>query len=80
MQKIDELLEKLPKNEKEKLELEMRKRERKEYIEMKQNLWRKWRGEQTVLERKEKIPTEMEKIDNKIDEIRMRLREMRELE
>ena len=70
----------MPKGEKEKLEQEMRKKERKEYIEVKQNLWRKWRGEQVVLERKEKIPTEMDKIDNKIYEIRGRLREMRELE
>ena len=78
--RIDEMLKELPRDEKEQLEYEMRKRERKEYIEMKQNLWRKWRGEQAILERKNKIPTEMEKIDNKIAEIDKKLSEMKEAE
>ena len=50
--RIDELLQEMPRSEKDKLEYEMRKMERKEYIEVKQNLWRKWRGKQEIMERK----------------------------
>ena len=78
--KIDEMLQKIPVNEKERIEKDIRIREKKEYIEVKQNLWRKWRGKQPILERKNKIPTDIEKIDKKLAEIEEKIREMQEEE
>ena len=42
---------------------------------MKANLWRKWRGKSKVMENKIRIPTELEKLDRKIE---LRINEYKE--
>ena len=64
--KITEMFMSIPKTETKRIEDELR--------EMKANLWRKWRGKNKVMENKVRIPTEMEKLDRKIEEIEKKIK------
>ena len=63
------MLEKIPTVEAERIEKEMRKEEKKDLAEMKKNIWRKWRGKSGILERKTKIPKEIELVERRLKEI-----------
>ena len=69
VQKITDLLAKIPVVEAQRIEIEVKRRERNELKEIKENIWKKWRGKSEVLKRKEKIPREIEILDKKLDEI-----------
>ena len=67
--KITMLLEKIPKSEAQRIEEEVRRAEKLELREVKENLWKKWRGKAKVLDNKTKIPKETDKLDKKLREI-----------
>ena len=54
MRSIQEMLRRIPKNEAERIEDEVKSAERRELAEMKKNIWRKWRGKNKVIENKTK--------------------------
>ena len=53
--RITEMLASLPTTEKEKIEKEERRKDNLELKEIKENLWKKWRGKDKTKERKIKI-------------------------
>ena len=67
--KISDMLETIPKVEAERIEMEIRNREKIELKEIKENLWKKWRGKKRISENKTKIPKEADKLQEKLDEI-----------
>ena len=66
---ITDMLEKLSKVAAQKIEEDMRKEERMELQVMKRNIWKRWRGKNGIKERKAKIPTELEKVEKKLEDI-----------
>ena len=60
---MTELMEKLPKGEKKRIEQEERRGERLELKEMQQNLWKTWRGAKKNLKERIKIPREDAKLE-----------------
>ena len=79
-QKITELLEKLPKDEIVKLEEEESRWEREEMEEIRDNMWSKRRGKRESLLHKEKIPEDLDKLDEKINRFEMKLKQYCERE
>ena len=71
--KITEMLSTIPKTEKERIEGEIRREENRELKEIKENLWKKWRGKTKVVENKRQIPGEIEKLDRRLQEIETRI-------
>ena len=63
--------------EKERIEKEVKKNENMVFIEIKQNLWRKWRGKLAINERRDKVPTEIEKVEIRMNEIEKRILEIK---
>ena len=80
VRKITEMLQEIPKDEKDRIEREVNIKEKQIFTEIKQNLWRKWRGKQAVMGRTDKIPTGMDKIEERMIEIEKKILEMREEE
>ena len=68
-QKITEMLEKIPKTEAEKIEMEIKREEKTELAEMKKILWRKWRGKIKLKELKDRVPKEIDKVDRRLRDI-----------
>ena len=58
--KIDELLTKLPRDERERIVMEERRQERLALKEIEENLWKKWRGN---VEKKEKNTRDTKGVD-----------------
>ena len=77
--KITDLLEKIPEVEVNKIENEIRRKERIELAEVRKNVWKKWRGKSKILENKTKIPTEIEKLESKLEYIERKVKEYIEL-
>ena len=75
---ITALLKTIPKSEAENLEQEDRKRERLEMVEVRENLWRKWRSRKDTKMMTEKIPTEEEKVRRKLEMIRGKVEKYKE--
>ena len=71
--KITEMLSTIPKTEKERIEGEIRREENRELKEIKENLWKKWRGKTKVMENKRQIPGEIEKLDRRLQEIEAKI-------
>ena len=46
---------------------------------MRKNIWRKWRGKVTIDARRTKIPTENEKLKEKLDKIEILMNEYKKL-
>ena len=67
--KINDMLETIPKVEAERIEMEIRNREKIELKEIKENLWKRWRGKKRISGNKTKIPKEADKLQEKLDEI-----------
>ena len=76
-QMITDLLGELPGKDQEKWKKEQRKEEGRIIKEIKDNMWKKWRGEPKGKERKIVIPKEEDKLDNKLEEIKKRIAEYR---
>ena len=76
--KITDMFSTVPKTEARRIEDEIRKEDKREFQEIKANLWRKWRGKSKVIENKAIIPTEMEKLDKKIGDIKKKICEYKE--
>ena len=74
MRTIREMLSQIPRVEAERIEDDVRRDERREFAEMKQNIWKKWRGKNKVIENKTKI-NDNDKIDRRILEIQKKLEE-----
>ena len=54
MRTIREMLSQIPRVEAERIEDDVRRDERRELAEMKQNIWKKWRGKNKVIETKQR--------------------------
>ena len=76
MRTIREMLSQIPRVEAEKIENDVRRDERKELSEMKQNIWKKWRGKNRIIENKTKM-NDNDRIDRRILEIQKKLEEYR---
>ena len=76
--KITDMFSTVPKTEARRIEDVIRKEDKREFKEIKANLWRKWRGKSKVIENKTIIPTEMEKLDKKIGDIEKKICEYKE--
>merc|ERR1711954_221590 len=76
MRTIREMLSQIPRVEAERIKDDVRRDERRELAEMKQNIWKKWRGKNKVIENKTKID-DNEKIDRRILEMQKKLEEYR---
>ena len=72
---ITEMLKKIPREEADNIENEIKEEEKEELEEMKRDLWRKWRGKKDVNMMRMKIPTEEDKIEKKITSIREMIEE-----
>ena len=77
MQKITDLLTKIPMEEARKIEMDIKRKERNELKEIKENVWKKWRGKGEVMNRKKQIPREVEMLDKRLDEIEQKVEEYR---
>ena len=75
--KITEMLEELPKKEQEKWMRDQRLEEGKMLKEIKDNLWKKWRGKASKRDKGEEIPREEEKLDRKLKEMQRKIEEHR---
>ena len=82
--KITELLGELPMGDQERWRKDQRQAEGRALKEMKDNMWKKWRGEPKGKENKIKIPDDDEKLDEKMRELTDRIeqyrKELREVE
>ena len=77
-QKITDMLKSIPRNEAEKIEAEVRRKENEEFREKKKALWRKWRGKTRIVERKDQVPKEIDKIEGRLKEIEERIKDYKE--
>ena len=80
VRRITEMLQKIPSNEKERIEREVRLNEKERFVEIKQNLWRRWRGKQEQWKNKDKLPTGIDKVEERMIEMERKILEMREAE
>ena len=71
--KITDMFSSIPKTEAEKIEREMKRDEKLELMEMKKNLWRKWRGKTKIVEKRNKLPKE--KLEQKLKELEEKIGE-----
>ena len=78
-QMITDLLGELPGKDQEKWKKEQRREEGRILKEIKDNMWKKWRGEPRGKERKILIPKEEEKLENNLKEIQKRIAEYRNI-
>ena len=69
LRRIDEMYAAIPKTEEQRIKEEIKREENLELSEMKKNLWKKWRGKSKVLEKRTEIPTEIDKIQEKMRKI-----------
>ena len=76
-QKITDLLRELPMGEEQRWRKEQRLEEGRVLKEMKDNMWKKWRGEPKGKERKIEIPKDDDKIDEKLRDLERRIEEYR---
>ena len=77
-QKITNMLRELPVGEQEKWRKDQRLLEGRSLKEMKDNMWKKWRGEPKGKERKVEIPQDDDKLDEKLRELERRIVEYRQ--
>ena len=63
--------------EADKIKKEVMRKEREELIIIKKNLWRKWRGKTKIMEKKNAMPKEIEKIQQKLEEYEKKIEEYR---
>ena len=77
-QKITDMLMSIPKSEAEKIEADLRRKENEEFREMKRALWRKWRGKTRIMERKDQVPKEIDKLEYRLKEIEDKIEEYKE--
>ena len=75
--KITDMLKELPVEEQEKLKKEQRQRDGKLLKEIKDNMWKKWRGNQKKGAKQVQIPKKEEDLDARIAEIEKRIKEYR---
>ena len=69
------MLSKIQEVESEKIEKETRKGENLELTMMKRNLWKKWRGKNELINRRNEIPKEGEKIRRRLEDIERRIKD-----
>ena len=75
MRTIDEMYAVIPKTEEQRIKEEIRKEENLELSEMKKNLWKKWQGKSIVLDNKTEIPTDADRIQEKMRKIEQKIEE-----
>ena len=68
MRKITDMLSKIPVVEAEKIEREIRKGQNLELTTMKSNLWKKCRVKKKLINRRNEIPKEGEKIKRRLED------------
>ena len=73
--KKDNLYAVIPKTEEQRIKEEIRKEENLELSEMKKNLWKKWQGKSRVLDNKTEIPTDADRIQEKMRKIEQKIKE-----
>ena len=71
------MMRKIPSKEKEIMEIDERRMQRLDLQEIKQNIWRKWRGKQEKVEEKRR-ETEDEKVDRQTEQIEKILQKIKE--
>ena len=70
---IISLLEKIPKEEAHRLENEEKREEKIGLAVLKKTIWKKWHNKKDVKVMVEKMPTEMEKVEKKLQSIRLKV-------
>ena len=73
--KIKEFFKEVPKTEAARIASEIRKEEIEELNRMKEKIWKKWRGKNKTIERRNKIPDEEDKLTKKLQEIERKVEE-----
>ena len=71
--KITEMLGELPMGEQERWKKEQRQADGRALKEMKDNMWKKWRGEPKGKDKKIQIPNDDDKLDEKLTELKNRI-------